>query len=368
MAQRRLVTVFEGIEDRRNRKGLRYGLPGILTVALAAVMCGASSLAAIHRFGKRLSAGQCRAYGFWRGRAPCHSGWYNILKTVDPRVLDRALSRITLAGEAVTGQIMLDGKSLRGARDGEAPALHVLYAFSDRLQQVVGAVDVPPPHNEITAALQLIETLDVDQAIITGDAMFAQRSICSAIIEKDGDYLFRVKDNQPDLQDNIHVTFASDPALRAVDIESAATVEKGHGRIERRQIEISREAVAWIGWPGLQQIARITRTREIKGKPSEEVAYFITSLPRETHGPEELLEIARRHWHIENGLFHVRDVTWREDQSRLSQKNAAQTLSLLRSQAIGLFRRAGWNNMQAAIEDCAANAKAALIAAKRGYF
>lgn len=367
MSHARLVTVFEGIEDQRNRKGLRYRLPEILTVALAAVMCGATSLAAIHRFGNRLSASQCRAFGFWRDRTPCHSGWHGILATVDPQVLNRALSRIVLAGEPVTGQIMLDGKSIRGSRDDDNPALHVLYAFSYRIQQVVGTLEVLPSQNEVTAALDLLETLDLQGAIITGDAIFAQRNICSVITGNGGDYLFRVKLNQPDLHDDIRVAFSSSPVLRAPDIEMAATVEKAHGRIEERQIETSREAVCWIGWPGLQQIARIIRTREIKGERSEEIAYYITSLPPETHGPAELLEIARRHWGIENGLFHVRDVTWREDQSRVRQTNAVQTLGMLRSQAISLFRRAGLKNMQAAIEDCAANARKAITAARRGY-
>ena len=123
------------------------------------------------------------------------------------------------------------------------------------------------------------------------------------------------------------------------DLREAQTVEKGHGRIETRRIAVSSEAVAYLDWPGLAQIARLERRREIRGRESVEIAYLITSLPPEKAGPERLMALARAHWAIENRLHYVRDVSFNEDRCRT--RAAARPLASLRNLAIALMRRSG---------------------------
>ncbi len=100
-------------------------------------------------------------------------------------------------------------------------------------------------------------------------------------------------------------------------VRSTQTVEKDHGRIETRQLAVSRECVAHLGWPGAAQVCRIERTRERGGTISHEVAYAITSLPPERADPDTLLELWRDHWLIENRMHWRRDVILREDHSSI---------------------------------------------------
>ncbi len=103
------------------------------------------------------------------------------------------------------------------------------------------------------------------------------------------------------------------------DLKRTETVEKGHGRIETRRIAVRTKLPSRLdeNWPGLTAICRIERRREMKTYCSREVIYAITSLPPEKLDPKALLQLSRDHWQIENGLFHVRDVTFREDACRV---------------------------------------------------
>ncbi|MDE0703248.1 MAG: ISAs1 family transposase [Rhodospirillaceae bacterium] len=122
-------------------------------------------------------------------------------------------------------------------------------------------------------------------------------------------------------------------------MREAQTVEKGHGRIEIRRIALSSEAVNHLDWPGLAQIARLERRREIRGRESVEIAYLITILLPEKAGPERLMALARAHWAIENRLHYVRDVSFNEDRCRT--RAAARPLASRRNLAIAIIRRSG---------------------------
>ena len=127
------------------------------------------------------------------------------------------------------------------------------------------------------------------------------------------------------------------------DLKRAETVEKGHGRIETRQIAVRTKLPSRLDekWLGLTAICRIERRREMKTYCSREVIYAITSLPPEKLDPPALLQLSRDHWQIENGLFHVRDVTFREDACRVRTGSAPQVLAEIRNATLTLIRRTG---------------------------
>ena len=224
-------------------------------------------------------------------------------------------------GGAAPGHIAIDGKTLKGTRRLDAKALHVLSAFATGLSAVIGDIVVEPGQNEITAALAFLKDLPLEGAVITGDAMFCQREICQTIEDGKGDYLFVVKDNQPELKAGIAESFGAlspvGPAVLPPDLKTAKSVEKEHGCIEVRKIAVSAEVIPHLGWPGAAQVARIERTREMSGKVSTETAYIVTSLTAAEAGPERLLELSRNHWAIENRLHYVRDVTFGEDRAQV---------------------------------------------------
>jgi predicted transposase YbfD/YdcC len=121
------------------------------------------------------------------------------------------------------------------------------------------------------------------------------------------------------------------------DLATARTIDKGHGRIEQRELAATSEIVPYLDWPGAAQVCRIRRTRELAGKRSQETVYAITSLTRERASCEDLLELNRQHWSIENRLHWIRDTAFAEDASRVRSKNAPQALAALRNTALRLL-------------------------------
>lgn len=172
------------VPDRRGRQGRQYELRSVLGIALAAMLAGANDLRAIWRWGRRLRPEALRLFGIESGRSPCHASYHYFFQALDA-----------------------DGKTLRGSRRLDAAPLHVLSAFATELGAVIGDLVVPPEANEITAALTLLKGLPLEGAIVTGDAIFAQREICRHVRDDKGHYLFVVKTNQPELHRDIAIAF-----------------------------------------------------------------------------------------------------------------------------------------------------------------
>ena len=172
------------------------------------------------------------------------------------------------------------------------------------------------------AALALLKELPLEGAIVTGDAIFCQREICRTITDGHGDYLFVVKDNQPELKADIAESFgdlsplgaqAAHPPTCRLTWPRPRRPTKATAASRCARLPTSAEVVEHLGWPGAAQVARIERTRWIGDKVSTEVAYLVTSLPAAKAGPERLLALSRGHWAIENRLHYVRDVSMEED-------------------------------------------------------
>ena len=210
---RALWEVLEGVPDRREASGRRFPLPAILAFAIAAMLAGRTSLAAIARWGRQLDREALRALGITRPRAPCHSTYHDVFCDLDVAALEAGLAAwVRSAGAAVAlNHVALDGKRLRGSRTAEGPGVHLRAAFCRSLQGVVGGPRVPPGGKEITAALTLLKGLSLEGLLVTGDAEFAQHEICRAIVERGGDDFFVVKDNQPRRRADIALLFAQPP-------------------------------------------------------------------------------------------------------------------------------------------------------------
>ncbi len=121
------------------------------------------------------------------------------------------------------------------------------------------------------------------------------------------------------------------------DLTTARSIEKAHGRIEQRELAATSELATYLDWPGVAQLCRIRRTRELAGRQSQEIVYAITSLPRQRASSHQLLELSRRHWRIENSLHWVRDTSFAEDACRVRSKNAPQALAALRNTVLRLL-------------------------------
>ena len=223
----------------------------------------------------------------------------------------------------------------------------------------LGQVAVEDKSNEITAIPKLLQLLELEGALVSIDAMGCQKEIAQAIRDKKADYLLQVKGNQPSLEADI---CASVDAAFAADFEGFehdiwVRELRGHGRVEEQMCLVlynleglsTREE-----WVDLQAIVRVARTKVEGGKETFEVAHYICS---RRGSAEELGSASRGHWGIENGLHWVLDVIFREDDSRLKDRTAAENLGLLRRVAVSLLSqdqskgsvsgkllRAAWND------------------------
>ena len=249
----------------------------------------------------------------------------------------------------------LDGKARRGMRKKDEEGQEYGLSIYDVQQgKVLSQVEVGRKENEIVRAPQALKSVEISQKVITADAMHTQRGLATQILEAQGEYVFPVKENQPQLYKNIQARFAPEypkPGFGKIqtDFLTAQTVNKGHGRIETRTITTSEMLNTYSGWPGLAQVYRLQRDFQwwrngTCYRTSCEVEFGITSLTRQEASPKQILHIRRSHWGIETGLHYPRDVTLQEDATRMTVGNTGKVMASLNNLVLALTRQAGFHN------------------------
>ena len=196
-----LWTALEAIEDRQTKKGRRFPLSAIILISLAAMLSGANDLRAIFRWGRRLSPKALAALGVdpKRKAAPCHATYHYVFQAISADDLTKALGSLVKT-EGGLGHVAIDGKRLRGSQHETSPGVHLLHAFSSKLTAAVGTLEVPPDSGECIEAIELIKSLPLEGAVVSGDAAFTTKPIVEAIRERGADYFLFVKGNQSELQ------------------------------------------------------------------------------------------------------------------------------------------------------------------------
>jgi hypothetical protein len=227
MAALSLLEALADVPDPRSRHGRIHPLSAILALTVLAMLRGCKGPVAIAQFGRDHGTPLAHALGFTRGKTPAASCLSELFSRLDPVAFEAALARWISARAAAMahpgGQprpgpepLSLDGKTLRGSRDGEVPGQHLVAAYAPLVQAVLVQVRVDAKTNEHKAALELLGILPVRNRLVMGDAMFCQRQICQEVIDQGGDYLFFVKDNQPGLQRDIAAGFGYEAAQRSI--------------------------------------------------------------------------------------------------------------------------------------------------------
>ena len=213
---RTLWEVFSAVPDHRTASGRRYPLPALLTIAVAAMLCGRKGQIGIVRWSQGMSRADLRALGIRERRPPVASTWCMLFQCLDVAALEARLSAWVRGERKVLDHVAIDGKRLRGSREGENRGVHLLAAFSDALKGVVGTVAVPPESTEATMMLTLLKQLPLKGMVITADAAFTQRPIAKAIVEGGGDYFLVVKGNQDMLRRDIEGAIGPESPLGTI--------------------------------------------------------------------------------------------------------------------------------------------------------
>ena len=339
-----LDKVFAGLVDPRTGPAQRHDLREMILMALCAVLCGADTWVDVAEWAEDNEAWLSRYLVLEHG-TPSHDTFGRVFRILDATVFEQSF-RSWIAGlvGVVDGVIALDGKTVCGSRDGVNTALHMVSAYATASGLCLGQEGTRGKGHEIAAIKTLLDTLTLKGCIVTIDAIGCQTEIAQKIVDRGGDYLLAVKDNQGKLSNALREFFADADTrgFGALPVSRYATVEKGHGRIEtRRALWIT--DLSWLDrpirqhWPKLVGVGMVERTREINGKTSTERAFYIGSKGI-THA-EAFAAAARSHWGVENQLHWVLDVTFREDDCRVRKGHAPQNLSVLRKFALSLLRQ-----------------------------
>ena len=236
-------------------------------------------------------------------------------------------------------------------------------AVGHQLRFVLGQLAVDEKTNEITCVPALLEQLLFAGLVITVDVLLTQREIAIQIRQAGGHYLMYVKANQPKLLWALEQLFAQPSKPGISPFKHAKSVDKGHGRVETREIWLSDALNDYLDWPGVAQVFCLKRTRwEIKGnKSSQTLVYGVTSLSPAQASPAEIIQIIRDHWAaIENGLHWVRDVVMAEDASTTRKPGVPQVRAAFRNIAISLARLTGFASVSEAFDTFSADPTLAL--------
>ena len=358
-----LVERLQTIADpRRPGKNLRHPLVDLIVLGFCGVVGGCDDFVEIAEWGK-VNEAFLRTFLELPHGVAAHDTFKRVFAVLKPTTLQEVLLPWLLERRGVPGDwVHLDGKTLRQTRcqSQKLKALHGVSAWAGQSGITLGQVAVAKKSNEITALPQLLEWLDLQDKIVTIDAMGCQKEIAQTIVTGGGDYILAVKDNQPTLHAELQAAFAQAAPPPPRSARRSRTTETGHGRHEHREVRVlpardqlsAAQAAAWVGVLTLVMVTRVVWC-QATGVESTAVSYFLSSL--RPNARRSGLAI-RGHWSIENGLPWVLDVVFREDARRVYDRTTAENVAFLNRLALSVLRgdtgkssmkvkrkRAGWS-------------------------
>jgi len=350
-----LYAHFESLTDSRKRRGLRHPLPVILVAMTLGKMAGEDKPKGIAEWARLRADLFIHAFDLKRKEMPHHNTYRRILQDVIElsefaKAVEKILSALPEVGTSV--HLTLDGKTVRGTiASGKTKGLHLLAVYIPGSGITLRQVAVDGKTNEIPVGVEVLNSLDLQGKIVTGDALHTQRQTSQQIVEAGGEYLWVVKENQERLKRDIELLFQPEvcapgfsPAPK--DFRQVQTINKGHGRIEKRTLTLSSLLAEETDWPFLAQVFKLEReVTTLQSTPLRfEVVYGVTSLTSKEANPAQVLELQRRQWAIESELHYRRDVTLGEDACRCKHYGMAQAMAILNNLVLALLLRGRQRN------------------------
>lgn len=246
--------------------------------------------------------------------------------------------------------VVVDGKTLRGTHNHLAEdqkKMHQVNVYEVKTGIVLRQHMVAEKEGELTRVMEFLTPAVLQGRIMSADALYAQTSVCQEVIAAGGDYLLFVKRNQPTLYEDVSLFFR-EPPLDCLDWRTAATTNKGHGRVENRLITVSTELNDFLArdWHDVGQVFCLRRRVQHALKCTEQLVYGITSLTPKRADPARLLALTQDQWAIENRLHWRRDVTLAEDACQVRKGSAPHALAVLHSCVLALFDFCGITNVK----------------------
>lgn len=354
MAVLDLKSYFWGMKDPRIDRRKVHKMEDLIFISIACVLCGGESWYDMELYCK-LKYDWLKTILELPGGIPSHDTFNRFFSALDPKEFESCFIKWTNSiMERTDGEVIsIDGKTMRGTRGIDKSAVHIVSAWADTNELVLGQIKTDQKSNEITAIPELLNVLLIENCIITIDAMGCQKNIAEQIINQKGDYVLAVKGNHGNLLHDIEDSFKL--------LKSESTTEEldmGHGRVETRKCSVITDFQLVENsqdWIGLTAIARIESVRYFKAtkKTESDTRYYICSISES----KKINQAVRSHWGVENKLHWTLDMTFHEDYQRARTKNAAQNLSMLNKICLNILKNdslkasikgkrkaAGWEN------------------------
>ncbi len=336
---------FSELEDpRKDNHNRRHKLIDIMLLTILAVICGADTWAAVERFGHS-KEDWLKTFLELPNSIPSHDTIGDFFARVNPKQLQECFIKwVNLLFEIMDGEIVaIDGKTLRRSFDNanERKAIHMVNAWACKSHLVLGQYKTEEKSNEITAIPELLKLLDLENCVVTIDAMGCQKDIAEKIIDSKADYVLSLKDNHKDLCDDVKCFFDGELKKKKskYKFDHLETIDGDHGRVESRRYWIS-DDIDWLTqkplWKGLTSIGLVEYQSEEKGRKTIEKRYFLTSL---TADVKKFSQAVRFHWRIENSLHWCLDVAFHEDDCRVRKDHAAENFAVIRQIALNLLKQ-----------------------------
>ena len=321
---------------RGQRLGTFYRMAHVLTIMICGLLCNLQSISDIHKWAMATPTKKFFDEYFNIREIPCRAQFYNILAAVNPEKFNLAFIRwvqFLLAKSAKGMTISIDGKTICST-DQLAPdnnPLHIASAIISENNLVIGQLPCKTKISESEAFCELVKLLDIDGAIVVADALHCKKDSAKTVIAEGGDYLFVVKDNEPNLKADIELFVQNE------NLEKFSKSEKNGGRIEKRTAYASKD-IEWLEnrdkWVNLSTIGAIHTEFEKDGKKSSEWHYYISSASLTA---ENLLKHARLEWAVES-MHWMLDVHFAEDKTMVWDMNVQRSLNIMRKIALNLAR------------------------------
>src|SRR3954465_7748170 len=342
MSLESLVRHLSAVGDPRCQGKIEHRLIDILVIAVCAVIACAESWDDVALYGRSKQA-WLRTFLDLPNGIPSHDTFRRVFMLIDPDAFEGCFTRWaqSLTSKVEREVVAIDGKTVRrsGSRRHNRGPLHLVSAWASDQGLVLGQREVDGKSNEITAIPELLDTLHLDGAIVTLDAMGCQKDIAARIRAKGADYLLALKANHGRAFEAAHGYFERTCFSRGCSSRPASDAfDDSHGRLVRRRVFVSpagAELEPLHEWPDLHTLLAVETIRSVNGtdKTEAEIRYFLSSC---SDDPAVLAQAIRRHWSIENALHWVLDVTFREDDSRVRHRTSARNLDLLHKIALTL--------------------------------
>jgi len=341
-----LIAELASIEDPRCGWKVEHRLIDILVIAVCAVLGEAETFEDIALYG-RCKEAWLRGFLALPNGIPSHDTFRRVFTLIDPEAFERSflgwVRAVFRPEEGAPRQVAIDGKTVRRSFDrkkGRSP-LHLVSAYATEGGLVLAQRAAESKGGELAAIPDLLDGLDLRGCLVSLDALACQPAIAERITARGGDYLLTLKGNRRKAHAEVRAWFAANAFALGGSLRPCLDAfDDGHGRLVRRRVFACPDVGVFVtlaDWPSLRAVLAVETIRGVpgRGEVTAEIRHYLSSaeLP-----PAALAAAIRNHWRIENGLHWVLDVTFREDASRVRERNAARNLALLRKVALNLAR------------------------------